>query len=261
MSELVLSLFPGIGLLDRGFELAGFCVVRGPDLIWGGDIRSFNPPLGKFDGVIGGSPCQDFSKARRAAPTGNGLAMIEEFKRVVRAAQPNWWLLENVPGVPDVEISGYNWQRIDLYAHEFGSRQRRLRHIQFGSCDRHVLVIDRGGSGGDLATVTASDTNISISEASERQGMDANFDIPSFKRSELRKAIGNGVPVPMAHEIAKAVANRIFGEMVSLCGCGCARPIRGSQTYARGACRMREMRRRKKSSLPGLNLNSNSNNE
>ena len=34
----MLSLFPGIGLLDMAFEEEGFCVVRGPDLLWGGDI-------------------------------------------------------------------------------------------------------------------------------------------------------------------------------------------------------------------------------
>ena len=32
---IVLSLFPGAGLLDRGFEAAGFCVVRGPDVVFG----------------------------------------------------------------------------------------------------------------------------------------------------------------------------------------------------------------------------------
>lgn len=36
--QLVLSLFPGIGLLDMAFEEEGFCVVRGPDLLWGGDV-------------------------------------------------------------------------------------------------------------------------------------------------------------------------------------------------------------------------------
>src|SRR6476659_2456796 len=55
---LVLSLFPGIGLLDMAFESEGFCVVRGPDLLWGGDVRSFHVPYGRFDGVIGGPPCQ-----------------------------------------------------------------------------------------------------------------------------------------------------------------------------------------------------------
>lgn len=31
--ELVLSLFPGIGLLDRQFRNAGFCVCEAPDLV------------------------------------------------------------------------------------------------------------------------------------------------------------------------------------------------------------------------------------
>lgn len=51
---LVLSLFPGIGLLDMAFEEHGFTVVRGPDILWGGDIHKFTPPSGKFDGIIGG---------------------------------------------------------------------------------------------------------------------------------------------------------------------------------------------------------------
>lgn len=46
MSSLVLSLFPGIGLLDKAFEETGYCVVRGPDVLWGGDIRNFHPPNG-----------------------------------------------------------------------------------------------------------------------------------------------------------------------------------------------------------------------
>lgn len=40
---LILSLFPGIDLLGRAFEELGACVVRGPDLLWGGDIRAFSP--------------------------------------------------------------------------------------------------------------------------------------------------------------------------------------------------------------------------
>jgi DNA-binding XRE family transcriptional regulator len=51
---LILSLFPGIGLLDKAFEEEGYCVVRGPDPLWGGDVRNFHPPAGRFDGIIGG---------------------------------------------------------------------------------------------------------------------------------------------------------------------------------------------------------------
>ncbi len=65
-NALILSLFPGIDLLGRAFEETGFCVVRGPDLITEGDIRSFSPPTSRFDGVIGGPPCQDYSRLNRS---------------------------------------------------------------------------------------------------------------------------------------------------------------------------------------------------
>jgi hypothetical protein len=35
-------------------EQEGFCVVKGPDVLWGGDIRRFHPLAGRFDGIIGG---------------------------------------------------------------------------------------------------------------------------------------------------------------------------------------------------------------
>src|SRR5437588_5850350 len=105
---LVLSLFPGIGLLDMAFEQEGFCVVRGPDLLWGGDIKRFHPPAGKFDGVIGGPPCQAFSPLRNLNPKidrhGN---QIPEFERVVSEAGPRWFLMENVPDAPMPRVRGY----------------------------------------------------------------------------------------------------------------------------------------------------------
>lgn len=50
MTELVLSLFPGVGLLDRAFSNAGFCVVQAQDKITGGDIRDFSGISGRFSG-------------------------------------------------------------------------------------------------------------------------------------------------------------------------------------------------------------------
>lgn len=99
VNQLVLSLFPGIGLLDLAFELEGFCVVRGPDVLWGGNVLDFHPPAGKFDGIIGGPPCQAFSQMRHLNPHagkkhGN---LIPEFERCVFEAQPEWFLMENTP--------------------------------------------------------------------------------------------------------------------------------------------------------------------
>lgn len=93
-SQLVLSLFPGADLWGKAFEELGFCIVRGPDVLFGGDIRCFKPTKGKFDGIIGGPPCQVFSKA---AITGtNAVNLIPEFERVVLAASPRWAVMENV---------------------------------------------------------------------------------------------------------------------------------------------------------------------
>jgi len=105
------------------------------------DIRRFTVPSGRFDGVIGGPPCQDFSKARRDKPTGQGLEMLFHFKRIVLEARPSWWLAENVPGVPDMHIDGYSWQRLDLNASDLGMSQRRLRHVQFGAIDYSQLIL------------------------------------------------------------------------------------------------------------------------
>lgn len=60
--QLILLLFPGIDLLGQGFEAEGFSVVRGPDLIFGQDVRGFHVPAGKFEGVIGGPPSRTGQK-------------------------------------------------------------------------------------------------------------------------------------------------------------------------------------------------------
>lgn len=250
VGELVLSLFPGIGLLDRGFERAGFCVVRGPDLIWGGDIRKFKPPAGRLDGVIGGPPCQEFSQAKNGQERGSyGLEMLDEFKRVVEAARPTWWLMENVARVPDVVIGGYNWQRLDLWAHDFGVNQRRLRHFQFGSRDGTVLVLPRSSStaksgSSETAVITASDTSTSWDRFCTEQGLPPDFDIPAFTTGAKRRAVGNGVPLPMAAAVAVAVAGRVCADSIRLCACRCGRPVNGKKKYAGVSCRVRAYRRR-----------------
>lgn len=136
MIQLVLSLFPGIGLLDRAFEEEGFCIVRGPDLLWGGDIRSFHPPAGKFDGVIGGPPCQSFSGLAnllatqgRAPRFGN---LIPEFERCVREARPAWFLMENVSKAPTPQVLGYGVADFLLANEALGGEQERVRRFSFG---------------------------------------------------------------------------------------------------------------------------------
>jgi len=226
MKQLVLSLFPGIGLLDRGFEDEGFCVVRGPDLLWGGDIRLFSTIPGKFDGIIGGPPCQDFSSLANINPKAKaktyGRAMLAEMKRVILEAEPAWFLIENVPRVPDVEVDGYHVQRFRLDAHWFGGDQRRRRDFQFGSKRAILIHFDV-----KLFESPITEPPVMASEAAHGmrvfhrnveyqpsrpwaklcslQGLPEDFQLPAFTKAKAGEAVGNGVPVHLARAWAKAI--------------------------------------------------------
>lgn len=249
MGNLVLSIFPGIDLLGRGFEEEGYCVVRGPDKLWGGDVRGFHPPASVFDGVIGGSPCQDFSRARRSPPTGYGLEMLNEFVRVVTEAWPLWFLLENVPTVPDVTVPGFHVQRFDLNARECGMRQRRLRHFQFGSRDGSFLSPDRSDTIGMWEEIALASEGRKAGRRDwpsfcKVQGLDEPLDLNALTIKGRYTAVGNGVPLPMARVLAVAVTDREVTAGEKFCACGCGRPVTVLQSYAGAACRKRAQRRR-----------------
>jgi DNA (cytosine-5)-methyltransferase 1 len=133
---LILSLFPGLGLLDRAFETEGFCVVRGPDLLWGSDIRGWHPPRAVFDGVIGGDPCQAHStlgnlvRAKGLEPRFGDLT--PELVRVIEEARPLWFLRENVLRAPEPKPAGYEVTSFILDNTWLGEAQRRRRRFWFG---------------------------------------------------------------------------------------------------------------------------------
>jgi len=255
--KLVLSLFPGIGLLDRAFEMKGFCIVRGPDLLWGGDVRQFYPPRGVFWGIIGGPPCQDFSSLRRCDPTGNGLEMLQEFARCVTEADPEWWLMENVSRVPNVTAPGYATQRLDVDNGWFeGSQSRRLRHIQFGSKSGRLLAVTRRPVTVTDQAALANDDR-PFRELCRLQGLPDDFDLPPFLAVEKKKAVGNGVPLPMGLALAQAVIDAYAGQVTlqmtldghvtrpDVCKCGCGRRVTGEkQEYYDYSCRKRAQRKR-----------------
>lgn len=245
---LVLSLFPGVDLLGRAFAAAGCCVVTGPDLILDQRIEDFHAPPGRFDGVIGGPPCQHYSDANRYRNPAEGDRLVLEFLRVVHEAQPEWWLMENVRNVPHVRLPGYAVQRLDCWDWEFGGRTGRLRHIQFGH--REGWVIRPARESGrrrvtPVPTVTTAPAGPgdSYGRRCAKMGF-APLTLSAFTPAARRRVIGNGVPWGMGLALAAAVLAR--GPVTPTdCVCGCGRVVGRAGSHATVACRQRTSRRRR----------------
>lgn len=243
---LVLSVFPGIDLLGRAFEEEGFCVVRGPDVMWGGDIRTFHPPAGVFAGVVGGPPCQMHSGAAALFRASGGEIppdLTGEFVRVVGDAKPRWWLMEQVRGAPIPQVPGYAvWANV-LNAREFGMEQHRARRIVFGvrgdgppvdlwrtlelaplqAVERAGTVLASGAMGKRNRRVVRAGgrvvmertkfgaTRRSVTEALRLQGLPEGWldDCPLTIAGKQR-VIGNGVPMEMGRALAAAVRSALM---------------------------------------------------
>lgn len=255
-STLVLSLFPGLDLMGQGFEADGYCIVRGPDLLWGGDVRRFFPPRGVFTGIIGGSPCQDFSRLRRVPPTGYGLEMVAHFQRCVTEAQPVWFLLENVPGVPVVVVDGYTVQRLHIRASEFGAAQHRLRVFQFGHRDglplilRRPITIPTATAPAATATEGRNGQRRGWSEFCALQGLSPAPDLSALTMEARYRGVGNGVDLRVARAVATAIRHRCV-TAGRPCSCGCGEPLPPGRTFATAACRKRGQRQRDAAGVNG----------
>jgi DNA (cytosine-5)-methyltransferase 1 len=224
--RLVLSLFPGIGLLDRAFEEQGFCVVRGPDILWGGDVKNFHPPANIFDGIIGGPPCQKFSTASEIAGT-KKEDLIPEYVRIIREAAPRWLVMENVRqviGHPDIPA---DWSVTTLRDFDCGGFTNRVR--AFWTWPFMMLVPSRAH--GD-ASHSVMATTFKRGRSSSQYVKDKGFlpgDLPIDEYARLQGAddigqrlkehrsskafavhvLGNGVPLAMGRAVASAVKSAI----------------------------------------------------
>jgi DNA (cytosine-5)-methyltransferase 1 len=191
--------------------------------------------------------------------------MLKQFARIVREAQPDWWLLENVSRVPDVQIAGYNRQRFSL-DQSWWDPVSRLRHWQYGFRWRvddaffsAWLDPPLGTPRPDCVPAALANDDRPWDTVRALQGLPESYDLPGFTAAGKVAAVGNGVPQSMGRAVALAMlaaggmsapeaaeVPAAAGDVLR-CRCGCGRITRGRQRYAAPACRKRAQRQREAS--------------
>ena len=126
MDQLVLSVFPGADLFGQSFEDLGFCVVRGPERLLGQDVRTWSSLPNRFDGLIGGPPCQQWSTAIGIKGS-RKPDLIPEFVRVFEETKPRWVVMENVRGAEKSGAIPSDWSPIRLRDWDCGGLTSRKR--------------------------------------------------------------------------------------------------------------------------------------
>jgi DNA (cytosine-5)-methyltransferase 1 len=229
----IVSLFSGAGGFDLGLIQAGH------EIIWANDcdqdcVDTYSHNIGSHielgqienisseqipdcDVVVGGFPCQGFSRANvNRLENDDRNKMYLEFLRVVRDKQPRWFLAENVRGIlsyakgeairkieADFAEAGYRIQKSLFNTADFGVPQSRLRVIIAGT--REDLPYnsdyiypnpthDKNGSEGLAPWVSISSALEGIPEPTEKHNLSNHF----FSKYKLtnRDFTGHRAPDP-----------------------------------------------------------------
>ena len=115
----IVDLFAGAGGMSLGFRNAGYDILSAVELvevaaethhknfpdshIYCGDISDYSPlqfvRRKQVQVVVGGPPCQGFSVAGKRDPNDPRNKLFREFVRVVKELKPDYFVMENVPGI------------------------------------------------------------------------------------------------------------------------------------------------------------------
>jgi DNA (cytosine-5)-methyltransferase 1 len=208
------------------FEQEGFCIVRGPDILLGGDIRKWSCEPNKFDGVIGGPPCKIFSNALQGQISTTD-DMTPDFVRIVKEANPFWWVMENVTAALDPKLP--DCKKVTFDSHMVGAKQYRVRsfwsnlklEIEFPPKETrdkdpwptvtatewkyHGGKVDRRRAGRKVGR------KMTLEEVNVAMGLPIDFSTPALTSAMQYEVRGNGVPLQMGRTVARAVRKALNG--------------------------------------------------
>jgi len=174
----LIDLFCGCGGFSSGMIDAGFDCIAAVDMdeaaittfqeahpnvkhVLQRNLSSFWPSdlskiigLQKVDVIVGGPPCQGFSKARQADGSNHGAnptpddrrELYKDFLRYVKFFKPKVFVMENVPGIKtavggkfftkiqaDSRALGYRVVPFEVKAWRYGVPQKRIRQLIIGT--------------------------------------------------------------------------------------------------------------------------------
>lgn len=160
-----MSLYSGAGGLDLGFQQAGFALAWANEIdphacqtyrdnlgdhVVQGDVLKTPIPKSRFDVVIGGPPCQGWSRIGRMDPNDPRSQHVHRFFDVVESVEPHAFVMENVAHLAESarwtrvrddllnrarEDLGYNAALYVLDASHYGVPQARRRMFLVGLRD------------------------------------------------------------------------------------------------------------------------------
>lgn len=215
MTLRFIDLYCGAGLLSAGLQRAGLVPVLGVDLdpvalssyadnfpdalVWSKDVREIGS-LPRADVIVGGPPCQPFSKANRSRSSSPDLSHIDAFVRLATSSKARWVLMEEVPDVRD-HLEGV-FPRMELIdCSSMGSRNHRPRLF---AGDFPDPIPGRSPVEDPAPTVMASDSSTPIDVMQDLQGV-PGWMVFHGTDEEVRRQVGNGVPIPVGEAFGRGM--------------------------------------------------------
>jgi len=165
----------------------------------------------------GGFPCQDLSDAgaRKGLMAGTRSGLWSEFVRAIRALQPTWVVIENVPGL----LTGRTAESEDVVrVGPRGGKRVERTHRALGRVLRDLADLGFDAEWGvfSAAGVGAPHLRRRVFLLAEwMQGCPAGWvtDVPDLSRSAQLKALGNGVVPQQAYAAVSALLDRYREEV------------------------------------------------